>query len=61
MPDTVRAPPDQAINIPDAKALTIDFSEPCQRCQVECDYCRGWRELFYPEGGDSSLGSTKVA
>jgi hypothetical protein len=46
-----RAPPsEQPVNVPDERADKIDFREPCKRCQVECDYCKGWKELFAPEG-----------
>lgn len=26
-----------------------DFTKPCERCEVECDYCIGWKD-FDPLG-----------
>jgi hypothetical protein len=48
MPETVRAPPadEKPINVPDPRADTIDWTKECKRCQAECDFCKGWRELI---------------
>lgn len=56
-----RAPPggEEPINVPDPRAEHIDFSRECKRCQVECDYCKGWRPFYQPEGGDPISASRK--
>lgn len=43
-----RAPPEdeKPINVPDPRADTIDWTKECKRCQQECDFCKGWRELI---------------
>lgn len=43
-----RAPPanEQPVNVPDTRAFEIDWRRECKRCQQECDYCKGWRELI---------------
>ncbi len=53
MLDTRAPKPEQPVNVPDGRAEHMDWREPCKRCQVECDYCLGWRPLYDQEGANA--------